>query len=167
MSKVSLIAVVFAAAALSVVGCDKKKPAPADPKGGGHTHDDGHAHDDGHTHGGAKKIDDHGHEDSASLGKVTAGGYDVEASAGGEVKAGGELHVNVKVSGGASKVVAVRVWVGLEDGAGSTKSKADAEDGGHHGHAEIPDPMPAGSKLWVEIENEKHETVKASFTLKA
>ncbi len=145
--------------ALGVAGCEKKPAPVTPPKSDGHTHADGTKHADDAKH------DDH--DTVASLGKVTASGYDVEALCGGEVKAGNELHVTVKIGGGASKVVAVRVWVGVEDAAGSTKSKAEAEEAGHHAHADVPDPVPAGSKLWVEFENEKHETIKVSFPFKA
>jgi hypothetical protein len=162
--KTSLIPVLLAAGSLAILGCDNKPPAnTAKPTGGGtHTHADGTKHDDDHA--------DHDHDDHdavVSLGKLTASGYEVEALSGGEVKAGNELHVTVKVTGGASKVVAVRVWAGVEDAAGSTKAKADVEEAGWHAHVEVPSPIPAGNKLWVEIENEKHEAVKFSFPFKS
>ena len=59
-------------------------------------------------------------------------------------------------------VVAVRFWIGTEDARGSVKAKADIEDPKQpnhwHTHTEVPDPLPDGSKLWVEIETDAGKT---------
>jgi hypothetical protein len=85
------------------------------------------------------------------------------------VKAGGEAPIDVWVTGG-PKVAAVRFWIGTEDAKGSLKAKAvieNADQPNHwHTHAEIPDPLPAGSKLWVEIEAEGGAKSVISFDLK-
>ena len=71
------------------------------------------------------------------------------------------------VTGGTSKVAAVRFWIGAEDAKGSVKAKAELEKDNWHTHAEIPSPMPAGSKLWVEVETDKGERTVVGFELKA
>lgn len=144
---------------LSASGCEKKPPT-----GSGTKHDDhGHSHDDGHDHDHG---DDHGHGAAVALGEQTVGGYTVTAIREGEARPGAEASFNVKITGGASKPAAVRVWIGLQDGKGSMKAKADAEKDGWHAHAEVPSPIPVGGKLWIEIEPEKGETVVAGFDLK-
>ena len=56
--------------------------------------------------------------------------------------------IDVTITGGKPK--AVRFWVGNEAGDGSAKAKADEESAGiWHTHVEVPDPMPAGSKLYA------------------
>ena len=70
-----------------------------------------------------------------------------------------------------AKATAVRFWIGTEDAKGSVKAKADienpAEPNRWHTHAEIPNPLPAGCKLWVEIETDTGEKVVGSFDLKS
>ncbi|HYD48497.1 MAG TPA: hypothetical protein VEB21_09125 [Terriglobales bacterium] len=93
----------------------------------------------------------------------------------GAIKAGGDAPINVWIdpadAAAAAKVVAVRFWIGTEDAKGTTKAKADIEDpkdpNRWHTHAEVPDPLPAGSKLYVEIEDDKGAKTVASFDLKA
>jgi hypothetical protein len=86
------------------------------------------------------------------------------------ILAGGDAPIDVWVTGGTAKVVGVRFWIGTEDAKGSIKAKAEiefpAEPNHWHTHAEIPDPMPAGSKLWVEVEDDKGGRSVASFDLK-
>jgi hypothetical protein len=134
------------------------------------TADHGHDHADGsHDHAADSKApagDDHGHGPVVELGSVEAGGYTVKASRDGAVKAGGEAPIDVWVTGG-EPVSAVRFWIGTQDGAGALKAKAELERDNWHTHAEVPDPMPAGSKLWVEIDSAKGTTVLVGFDLKA
>ena len=50
---------------------------------------------------------------------------------------------------------------------GSVKAKAEEETPDNwHTHAEVPDPLPPGSKFWVEVEPPTGETFKVSFDLK-
>ena len=63
----------------------------------------------------------------------------------------------------------MRFWIGSADARGSIKARAEieipAEPNHWHTHAEVPDPLPAGGKLWVEIEDEKGVKHVASFDL--
>lgn len=144
-----------------MVGCEEKaEPARPAPTGGAAkpaASDPAPAKaDDGH---------DHGHGPATALGEQTAGGLTVKATREGELKPGGDAAFDISV-GGPTKPVAVRIWVGTQDGKGSVKSKADAEKDGWHAHAEVPDPLPTGSKLWVEVELEKAEKLLVGFELK-
>jgi hypothetical protein len=64
----------------------------------------------------------------------------------------------------------VRFWIGRQDAAGSIKARAEIEDPAEpnhwHTHAEVPDPLPSDSKLWVELEIEGQGKEVGSFDLK-
>lgn len=186
----TLLAVGAISAFALAAGCEKEQPAPtpppkvssgsstatpkpADDHGhdhGDHAHDDGHDHaDDGHDHADHAHDDGHNHGKASELGTQAAAGYTVKATLFGTIEAGKDCSVDFEVSANADHpiVSAVRLWVGTEDGAGSMKAKADAEGSHYHAHAEVPKPLPAGSKLWVQIENAKGETHTVSFEIKA
>ncbi|MCA9284198.1 MAG: hypothetical protein KDA22_03215 [Phycisphaerales bacterium] len=122
-----------------------------------HDHDgDGHA---GHDHDG-----DHGdHGDMGShgamvdLGTATIANFEVHCSRDeGDITAGGEIAVDVHVTGDLAPIAAVRIWYGAADAAGSIKARADIEDpkdpAHWHTHVEVPDPIPAEAAVWVELE---------------
>lgn len=136
----------------------------------------------------ATKKDEHGHEghDRAAdeipaaaggksghsgevieLGTVELEDQSVRASRDkGTIAPGGDAPVDVWIDGGLGKDVgAVRFWIGAADAKGSLKAKADVEDGKWHTHVEVPDPMPAESKLWVEIEMTGGKKMLATFDL--
>ena len=99
------------------------------------------------------------------IGEATQAGLKLVATMDSAVKPGGEGAFDVVVTGGKPK--AVRFWVGTEDAKGSVKAKAEEETPDNwHTHAEVPDPLPAGSKFWVEVEPPTGATFKASFDLK-
>lgn len=157
---------VAAAWAALATGCgESSRDATNGSDDHGHAHDAGHDHDhdhgDGHHHGGAM----------LALGEVSVGAFTVTASREEEpVEAGGEAGVDVTVvaAQAAAKVAAVRLWIGLEDASGSIKARAEAHgEGGWHTHVEAPSPLPEGSRLWVEIEDEAGGTSVGSFDLKA
>lgn len=174
--------------AFALAGCDTKtsqsKP-PAPGNGAAKTDDHDHAHADGkdhdHDHDHAKEGDkghdgekghDHEHEEGpmTDLGSASGAGWTILAGRSATVAAGKETVVDLSITGGTDKIRAVRAWIGTQDGAGSVKSKAELEDprdpDAWHTHAEVPNPLPAGSKLWVEIESEKGTKSTVSFDLK-
>jgi hypothetical protein len=159
----------LAAASFTVLpACEEKKPASPAPSGTnapkGAT-PAGEHQDAAAGHGGAV----------IQLGTSTIGTFDVKATRDeGQIVAGKDAPIDVTVTpaaGSMAKATAVRFWIGTEDAKGSVKAKADienpAEPNRWHTHAEIPNPMPTGSKLWVEIETDKGEKVVGSFELKA
>lgn len=173
-SHVLAIAVVLAI--LTLPGCNNETPsnagsAPAAKSSGSHVHADGTVHSDHDasgmpSHGGA------GHGGPIiELGTTTIGPFSVRASRDqGAITPGGDAPIDVWLTGGdISKVTAVRFWIGTEQGDQFVKAKADIEDPAEpnrwHTHAEVPSPLPAGSKLWVEIETGGQKQV-GSFDLK-
>jgi len=162
----------FAAGAVSLAlaGCEKKKeattapvtaptsapPASGQAAGAGHDHGDDHAHDDDH---------DHHHGPTTELGTATIGGFAVKASRDGDITPGGDAPIDVWVTGGTARVAAVRFWIGTQNARGSIKARAELEKDNWHTHAEIPSPLPEGSRLWVEIETDAGERHVGGFDL--
>lgn len=115
----------------------------------------------------------HGSGQVIELGTNTIGPYSARASRDqGDILAGKDAPIDVWVDGAnAPKVAAVRFWIGSEDAKKSIKARAEIEfpdQPNHwHTHAEIPDPLPEGARLWVEIEDEKGVVTRGSFELKA
>lgn len=72
-------------------------------------------------------------------------------------------HFNIKIAGG--EVAAVREWVGPEDATGVVVVKTEIENDYHHGHVEMPNPIPADARLWIEIETPAGERLKGSVPL--
>ncbi len=153
----------YAVAMLPLAGCGGDKPAaPAAAHDHDHDHDHDHAAAD-HDH--AKPNDGHEHGATTELGEQEAGGFKVKASRDGSVKAGADAAIDVWVNGGKAGS-AVRFWIGTEDAKGSIKAKAEVEVDHWHTHAEVPDPLPAGSKLWVEVDGDGGAKAVVSFDLK-
>src|SRR5687768_5745468 len=99
------------------------------------------------------------------LGEKTVGALKLVATTDAPVKPGGEGAFDVVITGGKPK--AVRFWVGTETAEGSVKAKADEETTDNwHTHAEVPNPLPPGSKFWVEVEPPTGDTFKTSFDLR-
>jgi hypothetical protein len=156
----------YAVAMLPLAGCEgDKSAAPA----AAHDHDHDHAAA-GHDHAAAsqdptKPNDGHEHGTTTELGEQEAGGFKVKASRDGSVKAGVDAAIDVWVNGGKAGN-AVRFWIGTEDAKGSIKTKAEVEVDHWHTHAEVPNPLPAGSKLWVEVDGDGGAKAVVSFDLK-
>jgi hypothetical protein len=89
----------------------------------------------------------------ASLGKIKVGDYEVEVIQEGKIEAGKEATFQLKVAG-SPEPKAIRVWVGVESGRGSTKGKAHKHGDEIEVHADVPTPLPADAKVWVEIETD-------------
>jgi hypothetical protein len=160
-STVALLGLVAAAGILPGCGGDDHGHDHAD---GDHEHD--HAGDGKPASGDAHAHDhEHDHANLVALGESPAGRHVVTLALDGTVKAGAEtgFDVAVKSADGAPRVAAIRVWIGTEDGAGSLRAKAEVEGTGWHAHVEAPDPVPAGSRVWVEIEEDGGARVRTSF----
>ncbi|MGD9790802.1 MAG: hypothetical protein AB7Q00_11590 [Phycisphaerales bacterium] len=156
----------------SLTGCEEKKPAVNTPGGTTKKADD-HGHDHGPSGEHAAPKAGHGGAVIA-LGEQTIGSFTAKATRDeGQIVAGKDAPIDVTitpVAGATTKAVAVRFWIGTQDAKGSVKAKAEIEDpkdpNRWHVHAEIPNPMPTGSKLWVEIEDDKGGTAIGSYDLK-
>ena len=110
------------------------------------------------------------HPNRVVLGETTtANGTKFRALQDEPVKPGGEGAFDLQVSGytAGGKPKAVRFWVGTEAADGSVKAKADEEKPDNwHTHVEVPNPIPAGAKLWAEVEPATGENFKVSFDFK-
>jgi hypothetical protein len=159
-----LTGTIILASAFAFAACEKKAPTTPQPTQTTKPVDDhGHSHDDGHDHG-----HDHGGTPIA-LGEQTVGLFTIKATRdSGEIVAGKDSPIDATVTPtGTAKVAAVRFWIGTQDAKGSVKAKAEIEDpknpNGWHTHAEIPSPLPEGSKIWVEVEDDAGAKHVAGF----
>ena len=160
----SLILATCVVVAAMSFGCDKAEPGGG---GGGSTANT--------SSGGAAPAaatqqtatGEHEEHDQLPIGEKTVGDLKLVASMAAPLKSsgGGEAAFDVVITGGKPK--AVRFWIGNESGEGSVKAKAEEETTDNwHAHAEVPDPLPPGSKFWVEVEPPTGETITTSFDLK-
>ncbi len=94
------------------------------------------------------------------LAPLTIGVYQVQPMYEEELKDG---HFNLRITGG--EVAAVPEWVGPEDASGVVVVKTEIENDYHHGHIEMPDPIPADARLWIEIEAPDGSLHKGSVPL--
>lgn len=171
MKKLTFLIASFALA-IALAGCgggdhkDHKDDAHKDHKDDHKDHKDDAHKDDAHK--------DHGHKDEAhahgpehALGTVDIGGFKVAVSQMGDVKPGGEGDFHVKVTGGTGKVAALRAWVGAQDGKGSSKTTAKMEgEGSFDAEMDVPDPIPAGGKVWIELELEGGKKAQGGIDFK-
>ena len=144
-------------AALVVGGCKEDKPA--DKQGGNAPSATGAA-------GGGTQKD---HPNQITLGETTSNGLKFKAMQDEPIKAGGEGAFDLLITGypAGAKPKAVRFWVGVESGQGSAKAKAQEESPDNwHTHVEVPNPLPAGSKFWAQVDPASGAAFKVSFDLK-
>jgi hypothetical protein len=108
------------------------------------------------------------HGPAIALGTVTITTTAVAVSAAGAFAAGAEWHLEMVLTPDQPAPKAIRVWVGLENGRGSVKAKAEAEKGAkgeYSAHVEIPKPLPGDSALWIALEAADGTTVKGSLAV--
>jgi hypothetical protein len=169
----TLLVVSVLSVAVALAGCERKPDSTTSgkPPSGGSAKKDDHAHKPGekdeYDHADEPgKHDDHTGP-AIELGENAVNAMKVKASRdAGQLKAGGDAPIDVWIDGGLGSAAVVRFWIGTEDAKGSLKAKAEVEEGKWHSHAEIPDPLPAGSRLWVEIEGKDGKKAVTSFDLK-
>lgn len=154
----------FALSAL-LVSCGEKKSTAADDHG--HPHPEGVAH--GEPSAAAKAEEDHDHGDEVTLGKFKAGELEIEAAQGhGNVEAGKEGHLIIKLPYKDDGASVVRAWIGTEDRTMSAVGKgeyAQSHDD-YDIHAMAPTPLPADVKWWVEVEKPDGTKLVGSITPK-
>lgn len=161
----------FLAALLAPMsGCKEKDPSPPAPSAV--APDVGPGPGSGPASGPSAMSAGHGGA-VIRLGTSTIGPFQVIATRDdGELMPGKDAPIDVTVTpvaGSSAQVTAVRFWIGTESAKGSAKARADVENAGEpnrwHTHAEIPTPIPTGSKLWVEIEDDQGGRSVGSFEL--
>lgn len=115
--------------------------------------------------GGTAEPMDHGHGAEHPLGAMTIGAHTFQLAQFGDVVAGKEAVFELEFAKDKAVPGTVRGWVGVESGEGSMKARFGKEgDHGLHAHLQVPATLPAGSKLWIEIEeNGKSTRGSAAF----
>ena len=152
---------ILAVLGLALGGCGESgsgdnhasSPAANDHAEDAHTHADGSTHDD-HAEPAGMGEDNHAH-DETPLDPAAIGDLTVELAQGhGAIKAGQEGHLVVKLPYNDHGSTVVRAWIGGEDrtlsfvGKGTYAPSHDDYDI----HAVAPDPLPANTMWWIEIE---------------
>lgn len=95
--------------------------------------------------------------DQTNLAPIVIEPFTVKALHIGELAQG---HFNLYVEGGEPAVV--RAWVGDEGASEVMVTKAEFEVDHHCAHIEVPSPLPADARLWVEVETAAGERLKGS-----
>lgn len=113
--------------------------------------------------GAAEPMDHHG--DEKPLGAMTIGAHTFQLVQLGDVAAGKEAVFELDFAKDKALPATVRGWVGVESGEGSMKARFSKEGDHLHAHLEVPKTLPAGSKLWLEIE-ENGKTERGSSAWK-
>jgi len=96
----------------------------------------------------------HGKDEKRKLGRQSIAGYTVSVIIVGDPHEEKSIDFDVKLIDAKTEPKAIRVWIGTEDGAGSTKAALTKKTTTYVGVAAVPSPLPAGSKVWVEIETD-------------
>ena len=152
MKKLNTIITMLAVAGLfASCGDSEKKPeAPPAPNEAAKQEEEDHAHDE------------------AELGKFAIDGIMVEAAQGhGAVEAGKEGHLVIKLPYKDQGATVVRAWIGTEDRTLSSVGKGEyaASHEDYDIHAVAPDPLPDGTKWWLEIEKPDGTKTVGSFPI--
>jgi hypothetical protein len=107
--------------------------------------------------GGGEPMGAHGKEQP--LGPLTVGAHTFEVVQEGDVVAGKEAFFDLHLAKDQPAPAVVRGWLGVESGEGSMKARFGKEgDHGLHAHIDTPKVLPAGSKLWIEVEHDGKTT---------
>ena len=133
--------------------------------------DDGHGHGPGHCPSTAKikpvfTTSATTATVSATNPALTMLAWKVEVTIPAAPVAGKKLDVDLVLTPKTTAPKAIRLWVGKADAKGSVKVKAEPEaPGAYCVGVEVPNPIPAESKLWIAIEDAAGATAKESVVL--
>lgn len=118
-----------------------------------HGHDHPHPHPEGNTP--AESDHGHAHSERTELGSVTIGAHTIAVIRVAPIVAGKESDFDLDFGTGQRPAV-VRCWIGLESGVGSRKVLfANEGKTVMHGHPEVPNPIPAGSRFFIAIDGDQ------------
>ncbi len=87
----------------------------------------------------------------SSTSTVKIGGITFHVKVAGTLKPNAALDVSIAQAGGA-RPAAIRVWVGVESGVGSIKTKTHSHGSTYHAHATAPATIPANCAVWIEVQ---------------
>jgi len=106
----------------------------------------------------------HVHTQRTDLGEVTIGAHVLHVFQVVKLVPGQEGDFDLDFAPGKPLPTTVRAWIGIESGVGSRKVRFEKEtEARMHGHPEVPNPVPAGSKLWLDVEGVGKAAVTISF----
>lgn len=146
-----------------LVSCDNK-----DKGKDAHGHDHNEPTEGGNHPNENESGDDHDHREEVELGEFDIQGHKVQASQShGNVEAGKEGHLVIKLPYQDNGESVIRAWIGTKDRTLSTVGKgvyACSHDD-YDAHMLAPDPLPEGSKWWLEIEKPDDTKAVGSFPL--
>lgn len=95
---------------------------------------------------------------------MSLAGITLKVAIKGTLSPGAEIDVELLQTSG-SPAIAIRLWVGIETGVGSAKTKSHSHGASHHAVPQAPNPLPANSALWIEIESAMGERESGSIAL--
>lgn len=112
-----------------------------------------HRHADGSLHADADHAAEHTHADRQPCGEVQLAGLRIAVFQVVAIAPGKEADFDLDFAAGSSLPEAVRGWIGEASAKGALKVRFAKETPTRmHGHPEVPDPLPEGSQLWLEID---------------
>ena len=114
----------------------------------------------------AENHDEHDHGVETNLGTFKIGELAVEAAqAHGEVEAGKESHLIIKLPYNDQGETLVRAWIGLADRTLSSIGKGEyaPSHNDYDIHMVAPDPLPEDSQWWIDIEKPNGTNIVGSF----
>ncbi len=152
---VSTLVATLAVTSLSFIsGCEKQPEAATATKPAGTPAADTH--------------DDHDHGEEVNLGTQESGGFTLAVKHDGPITEGSEVPIDLTITKmpAGTTVNAVRFWIGNATAQGSMKAMAALEDDEYHAHVEVPRPLAADARIWVEVEASTGPAVVVSFELK-
>ncbi len=130
----------------------------------GASHTESHA-EESHTEGHDNSSHAHSHEEIEKTNyELTLANVALEVRYRGDGVPGGVLDVSLIAVGG-DKPATIRVWVGVESGKGSRKTKVHSHGATYHAHANVPSDLPEGSKLWIEVQTINGDKESGSIEL--
>lgn len=133
-----------------LASCGKEAPSGG-ASSGTHTHADGTVHTDQPKEQGSGHV----HANREALGDVKVGDHTISVFQVAKIVPGKEGDFDLDFPAGKALPSAVRGWIGVESGQGALKVRFEKETASRmHGHPEVPSPLPEGSSLWIEVEEQ-------------
>lgn len=96
----------------------------------------------------------HGKDEIHKLGRKKIGDYTVSVIMIGEAEAGAKVKFDIKLIDAKADPKSLHVWIGAEDAKDDAKTKLTKGEKTYAGEVTVPSPLPAGAKVWVEVETD-------------
>lgn len=96
----------------------------------------------------------HGKQAIHKLGRKEIGSFTVSVIMVGEAEAGGKVMFDVKLIDAREDPKALRAWIGDENVNDDGKKSMIKGEKTYSLEYTVPDPIPTGAKVWIEVETE-------------